>query len=76
MLQNEKITKNCLDPKCIAPQCTIESFALFLKLETWVMCIHKIMVEPHHIPINNIVNHFRSHDKEFATFEPLDTCKT
>jgi len=54
----------------------IKSLALFLELETWVVRVHKIMVESHHISIDNVVNHFHSCDKKFATFEPLDTCKT
>jgi hypothetical protein len=58
MLQNEKIAKNCLDPKRIAPQRTIESSTLFLELETWVVRVHKITVEPHHIPIDNVIKHY------------------
>jgi hypothetical protein len=40
--------KKCLDPKCIAPQHIIKSYALFLELETWVVHVHKITIEPHH----------------------------
>ncbi len=59
-----------MDPKCIAPQGIIKSSTLFFELETWVLCVHKITIEPHHRLIDNVVNHFYSHDKEFATFEP------
>jgi hypothetical protein len=62
--------KKCLDPKCMAPQHTIKSSTLLLELETWVVHIHKIIVGPHHRPIDNAINHFCSCDKEFATFEP------
>jgi hypothetical protein len=59
-----------------SPTMLDQELCMFLKLETWVVRVHKITVEPHHILIDNVVNHFCSCDKEFATFEPLDTCKT